>query len=310
MDDDVAEEITFSTLFPLPFRVLFLGGLGILGWATNLHGLNALGIDAVAALELNTQHQSQRLTISDYSATETSLPTTRAGWKFVADPSTTYTPVYRLFAQYTIVALVGWLLYRHASHGDVELVDVYKFVPAVTMLVWLMLLVAPYDIAEKKERDKFIQYVSIVRCFDAPLGPRYSQSARSSIYRCLFARTRIFFSDVVFADIFTSFAKVLGDVWLSCCMLLPGGSLLLPPGQQGYARWILPTIMRYVPSAWPVSLVRSHVVTAVYHTRYDSASASWNISSRQTAQKGHFITQSNTPLHSQLFIYLLPRGSL
>jgi len=54
---------------------------------------------------------------------------------------------------------------------------------------------------------------------------------------------RIYFSDVVFADIFTSYAKVLGDVWLSLCMLLPGGSLLSPPKQYGWYRWILPSLM-------------------------------------------------------------------
>ena len=57
MDHDrVREELAFSAHFPLPFRVLFLGCLGILGWATNLHGLTALGIDAASALELSTHH--------------------------------------------------------------------------------------------------------------------------------------------------------------------------------------------------------------------------------------------------------------
>jgi hypothetical protein len=51
---------------------------------------------------------------------------------------------------------------------------------------------------------------------------------------------------VIFADIFTSYAKVLGDVWLSLCMLLPGSNLLTPPKQYGWYRWILPTLMRYV----------------------------------------------------------------
>jgi len=217
MNDDVAEEITFSALFPLPYRVLFLGGLGILGWATNVHGLTAFGIDAAATLELNTHHQPQRLTTSGTDA----LPTTRSGWKFVAHPSMVYSPIYRLFVQYTAVTLVGWLMYRHATHGDIELVDVFKFIPAVTLLILAMLLVSPFNVAERKERDKFIH----------------------SVYRCLFSQSRIYFADVVFADIFTSFAKVLGDVWLSVCMLLPGGSLVLPPAQQGYARWILPTVM-------------------------------------------------------------------
>jgi hypothetical protein len=53
----------------------------------------------------------------------------------------------------------------------------------------------------------------------------------------------VYFSDVLFADVFTSFAKVLGDVWLSLCMLLPGGSLLSPPSLDGLSQWILPTLM-------------------------------------------------------------------
>ena len=71
-------------------------------------------------------------------------------------------------------------------------------------------------------------------------------SHNSSIRRCLFSPLScpILFSDVIFADVFTSFAKVLGDVWLSICMLLPGGSLLALPPQDGWSRWILPTLMR------------------------------------------------------------------
>lgn len=66
-----------------------------------------------------------------------------------------------------------------------------------------------------------------------------------AIRRCLFSPLDrpVYFSDVIFADIFTSFAKVLGDIWLSICMLLPGASLLVLPTQEGLSRWILPTIM-------------------------------------------------------------------
>lgn len=64
--------------------------------------------------------------------------------------------------------------------------------------------------------------------------------------RCLFATADepIYFSDVIYADIFTSFAKVLGDVWLSICMLLPSGSLHALPAQDGWLTWVLPALMR------------------------------------------------------------------
>ena len=54
----------------------------------------------------------------------------------------------------------------------------------------------------------------------------------------------IYFSDVVLADIFSSFAKVIGDVWLSFCMIIPGGSLLIFPEQEGWARLMVPCLMR------------------------------------------------------------------
>lgn len=54
----------------------------------------------------------------------------------------------------------------------------------------------------------------------------------------------IYFCDVVLADILTSFAKVIGDVWLSSCMILPGGSLLVFPEQKGWSRLMVPALMR------------------------------------------------------------------
>jgi hypothetical protein len=74
---------------------------------------------------------------------------------------------------------------------------------------------------------------------------------RSALRRCVLPpRGRpIFFADVLLADVGTSFAKVLGDVWLSVCMLVPGGSLNVLPALQGVSRWVLPTIMRSLSSS-------------------------------------------------------------
>ncbi|OCH92320.1 EXS-domain-containing protein [Obba rivulosa] len=213
MAPDVTEELLFSAAFPLPFRVLCLAGLGILGWATNLHGLYASGIDPISALDLRT-HDGGRLT---------PLPTSRtSGLKSVVHPSTVYRPVYRLFIAYSIWTFLSWTIFRYASYGDVYIVDAFKFIPAIAALWLFMVIICPFDVFQKPERDRFLH----------------------SIHRCIFLpHRRIYFSDVVFADVFTSFAKVLGDVWLSFYMLLPGGSLLFQPAQTGLTRWILPTIM-------------------------------------------------------------------
>ncbi|KAH7888483.1 EXS family-domain-containing protein [Phlebopus sp. FC_14] len=206
---DVNDEVPLAASFPLPFRVLFLVGMGILGWATNLHGLQLLGIDGPNTLGLQKGHVRLPLRTSPH------------GGQFSARAS--YIPVYRFFAGYSIWCFIAWSLYRMATNSSTALVDVFRYIPAVCLLGVLTVLVCPYDVFYKRERDSFL-YASA---------------------RCLFANDKspIHFSDVVFADFLTSFAKVLGDMWLSVCMLLPGGSMLSLPSQDGWYQWVLPTLM-------------------------------------------------------------------
>ncbi|KAF9222721.1 EXS-domain-containing protein [Gyrodon lividus] len=207
---DVNDEVPLAASFPLPFRVLFLVGMGILGWAVNLHGLQLLGIDGPSALEFH----------GAYIYFPLRSPSSPGG-----HPSARafYAPVYRFFAGYASWCFAAWLIFRVATHSDTALVDIFRYIPAVCMLGVLTVLVCPNDVFHKRERDSFL--------FAAA--------------RCLFAtfNSPIYFSDVVYADVLTSFAKVLGDMWLSLCMLLPGGSLLELPSQDGWYQWILPSLM-------------------------------------------------------------------
>ncbi|KAJ7217891.1 EXS family-domain-containing protein, partial [Mycena pura] len=206
-------EIPVILSFPLPFRVLALAGLGILGWATNLHGLDLLGVDVVAALDLRVE--------ADHNP---HLPPHLSGGpKQPSHPSVIYNAVFRLFAAYASWCLFSWAVFRYLTYGEMTLVDAFGYIPAISALVVLLVLVSPIDAFYKCERDKFLH----------------------SIRRCLFTSMdgRIYFSDVVFADVFTSFAKVLGDVWLSACMLLPGNSLFHTPADGPWLRWVMPTIM-------------------------------------------------------------------
>ncbi|KAG2356458.1 EXS family-domain-containing protein [Suillus spraguei] len=188
---DSGDAVPLSTSFPLPFRVLFLIGLGILGWATNLYGLHVLGIDAVSALELHSGR--------------TFLPTSSPSSRVSSSLRASYMPVYRLFTGYATWCFAGWSLFRLATHSDTTLVDAFKYIPALSSFGVITTLICPLELCQKRERDLFLQ--------------------------------------LLFADVFTSFAKVLGDVWLSLCMLLPGGSLLSPPPLDGLSQWILPTLM-------------------------------------------------------------------
>jgi len=151
MNQDGGDETLFSAKFPLPFRVLFLIGLGILAWATNLHGLQFLGVNAAGALDLHRHHRR-----TPYGS-RSPLPTSRLGWKFMPDPQSTYNPLYKLCFQYSLFTGVAWMLYQHSTRSELELVDIFKFIPAVTGLLLFMLLVSPFKLFERSERDAFLK---------------------------------------------------------------------------------------------------------------------------------------------------------
>ena len=49
----------------------------------------------------------------------------------------------------------------------------------------------------------------------------------------------IFFADILFADILTSFAKVMGDLWVSATQIWNGGITQGRVAQTGWSNWIV-----------------------------------------------------------------------
>lgn len=143
--DNEYDDLSFIVAFPLPFRVLFLVGAGILGWSANLHGLRLLGIDAASALDLHAHEHGS----------VTPLPVDSRH----RAPHALYTPVYRLAFWYGLWCTLAWMLYRLATHGSAVLVDFFKYIPAVCALVVLICAISPYDVIQKRERDAFLRYV-------------------------------------------------------------------------------------------------------------------------------------------------------
>lgn len=132
--------------FPLPYRVFLLIGLGILGWATNLHGLEALEVDAVAALDLRTDDHPPRLPVTQRPDGHPTAPGLIRS-------------AYQAFLGYAGICVVSWLLYVWNVNGDPMRVDAFGHIPGITALVLLLVLVCPYDVFFKTERAKFTQYV-------------------------------------------------------------------------------------------------------------------------------------------------------
>jgi hypothetical protein len=141
MDERWIQDAQPASIFPLPFRVLFLLSSGVLAWATNLHGLHLHAIDGSSVLRLD----------------RSSLPTIRSsGSKQAARPPSSYLPVYRLFSYCAAWCLCIWLMYRYSTTNHVEYVDVFKYLPAVGVLGLVIGLVCPFDVLELREREKFL----------------------------------------------------------------------------------------------------------------------------------------------------------
>ncbi|KAG8967874.1 hypothetical protein FRC03_009161 [Tulasnella sp. 419] len=211
---------------PLPFRVLALVGLGIICWASNLHILHLLGIDTAHVLEV----RSTELKLP------TSAPTSRPASPMPSSPSmqpkslhysrssSLYLPVYRIFGLYMVWSLGSWILFKFLVGGDIQRMDYHRSIPLAASFGIFVVLFLPFDVIHKRERYIFLS--AIRRCL--------SLSDSQPVYFC----------DVILADIFTSFAKVLGDIWVSTKMMLPGGSLFWAiTDVRGWSEWIVPALI-------------------------------------------------------------------
>lgn len=133
---------TFSAFIPLPYRVVFLVGGGILFWALNLHGLHVLGIDPAHALGVTRSPAGY----SPLFAPE-------------HNPPTLHSPVYGLFALYALWSALNWLVFHFATTGGSESVfDNFRIMPLVCIVGILCVLFAPMDICYRKERRLFLQW--------------------------------------------------------------------------------------------------------------------------------------------------------
>jgi len=244
----------FSASFPLPFRVLFLVGLAILLWAANLHVLALLGIDVSWVLDIrdgddadvlgvdadrhatfdildNGDDDEQRLKSSSNSKhaspTRTPARTPTLTPRRTPTPSLgvprppsvrLYGPVYRLFVAYTAWCFGGWLVFRLITAGDTVQMERFRGLVALVCLGPIVAALVP------------------LRGY----GARERRALRRALWRCINppANAPIFFCDVILADIATSFAKVLGDLYVGTHQILFGGITQGRVAQRGVGKWI------------------------------------------------------------------------
>ena len=137
---------SIAVSFPLPFHIFVLVGLAILGWATNLHGLDIAGIDVIGAMDLRTDGSNP-------------LPAHHPSVKHISNLSVHYRALYRICLVYCLLGFVSWAIYRHVTHGDLVLMDTFGYIPGITALLALCILLCPYNVLHRTERRKFLQSV-------------------------------------------------------------------------------------------------------------------------------------------------------
>ncbi|KAL1411491.1 protein-ER retention protein [Vanrija albida] len=253
----------FSAGFPLPFRVLFLVGLAMLLWAVNLHVLHLLGLDSSWILDIRDSDDALGDLTSppvgavdagevDLALDTLSLPPASAAAHIAphvrhaldsprantpppaaARPPSAklYGPVYRLFLAYAAWCLAGWAVFRAITGDKTDKMEAWRGLVGFIALAPLAAALLPWRGIAYRERRAF----------------------RKSIHRILVPppNAPIFFADVILADILTSFAKVLGDLYVSASQIIFGGITHGRVAPHGASKWItlamvgLPYLLRF-----------------------------------------------------------------
>lgn len=148
---DIGYVSAFSISLPLPFRALFLIGLGGACWATNLHVLHLIGIDTAHILDIRNEPAPS----VQYSARH--IPSSPLSLAVYAHPSTLYAPIYKILAVYFAWVFAGWALFRLLTHGELDNLDKFKFIPVITSLGVLVALLVPFNALHRRERLRLFE---------------------------------------------------------------------------------------------------------------------------------------------------------
>ena len=221
---------SFSAFFPPPYRVLLLASTGLLLFAVNVQVLSHKGIDLFALFRTDSAEKRRSISPSSnaYHRSTTGATTQYGSYHNVGSSSTsasdnggagilptTYTradpnagmltakPLFAFGTLQLVWSLLGWASYRFyvdSMTGDpkgrhAQALQGFAVSGAFLALVW------PGNLFFKPMRKAFGRSILLI------LSPSLTQ--------------QITFSEVILADILTSFAKVLGDVWLTACFLVP-----------------------------------------------------------------------------------------
>ncbi|KAF3926423.1 hypothetical protein AA313_de0205521 [Arthrobotrys entomopaga] len=139
-----------------------------------------------------------------------------------------HTSAYTLASILTAILVLNIIIFWRYTGVNIEGVKNGQMLPGLLLLGLLIVLVLPFNILHKNGRYRFLRNI------------------RRIAFGYIDREQR--FSDLLLADVLTSYAKVLGDIWICSCMFLTGMSSTSAPERQCGGTYMLPFIIA-LPSA-------------------------------------------------------------
>ncbi|GAA5880690.1 hypothetical protein JCM3774_002796 [Rhodotorula dairenensis] len=122
-------------------------------------------------------------------------------------PTTLYPPLYALAAAVAAYTALGWLVFRAAAGGHADAAIHWRVLPAACLVAAALAVAWPGNALCRRDRYRFLRALRriVAPSLNAPVP----------------------FADIILADILTSSAKVLGDVWIAGCLVVQGRGVQL-----------------------------------------------------------------------------------
>lgn len=199
---------------------------GFWGWAVNLHCLAKVNIVSAGASPSlwNSAHPR-------FSAAQDVPALVRYPARTSPSQRPHHVAAYRLATFFTIPLVLWLVVFWIATRQSPELVERLDFIPQSVFIILLLILISPLNRASRSGRIRFLLTLKRV----AIGGLAETQDGK--------------FGDILLADALTSYARVLGDLYVSFCMFFTDGlAATSKPNRACGAEIVVPIIVA-VPSA-------------------------------------------------------------
>jgi hypothetical protein len=114
------------------------------------------------------------------------------------------------------------------TSGDASAVISFEILPLGCFASIFLLAICPFNVIYRDERFRFLRVLRRIM-----VGGLNKEGK---------------FGDIMLADILTSYAKVLGDLWVTGCMFLGGVSATGKPDRACGGKFVVPLVIRYILS--------------------------------------------------------------